>query len=69
MKRAAGRHAAGGRAEGRLPRRPAAGAEQARADLKYREARRAPVSSDCGWETDPATLRRVRDALAPGRQP
>jgi hypothetical protein len=69
MIRAAGRHAAGERAEDRLPRRPAAGAEQAGADLKYREARRAPVSGDSGWATGPAVLRRVRDALAPGRQP
>jgi hypothetical protein len=59
-----GRHAAGGQPEGSLPRRSAAGAEQARAHLAYRGTRRAPGSGGPGWVTDPALLRRVRDALA-----
>lgn len=69
MIRAAGRHAAGERAEDRLPRRPAAGAEQARAHLEHQGAYRAPGPGGPGWAVGPAVLRRVRDALASGGQP
>jgi len=58
---AGGRH----RAAGTLPRRPAAGAEQARAHLEYRGTHRAP-----GADAPPlAVLRRVRDALMSGGLP
>jgi hypothetical protein len=74
MGRAAGTDAAGGRhrAPGALPRRPAAGAVEARAHLEYRGAHRVPGPGGRGWAADPAVLRRVRDALAgdaviPGR--
>ncbi|HEY6310700.1 MAG TPA: hypothetical protein VIY52_07820 [Streptosporangiaceae bacterium] len=50
---------------GGLPQRPAAGAAQARAHLEYRGAHRAPGPDRPGL----AVLRRVRDALASGRQP
>jgi hypothetical protein len=50
----------------RLTVRPAAGAALARAHLEYREAHRAPEADKPRWITDPAVLRRVRDALAPG---
>jgi hypothetical protein len=60
---ARGRH----RAAGGLPRRPAAGADQARAQLEYLGTHRGPGSP--GWATGPAVLRRVRDALASGGQP
>ena len=53
------------RAAGALPRRPWAGAEQARAYLEYRGVHRAPGPDSPGL----AVLRRVRDALASGRQP
>jgi hypothetical protein len=56
---AGGRH----RAAGALPRRPAAGAGQARAHLEYWGAHRAP-----GWAVNLAVLRRVRDALVSGRR-
>lgn len=69
MIRAAGRHATGERAEGRLPRRPAAGAEQARAHLEHQGAYRALGPDGPGWAAGPAALRRVRDALASGMQP
>ena len=59
-----GRHQAGG-----LPWRPAAGAAQARAHLEYLGAHRAPRPCGPLWATGPAVLRRVRDALASGRQP
>jgi hypothetical protein len=68
MERAAGKNAAGGRyqAAAGLPARPAAGAAQARGHLEYQGAHRAPGSEGPGWRNDPAVLRRVRDALAPG---
>ncbi|HET9969184.1 MAG TPA: hypothetical protein VFQ68_13195 [Streptosporangiaceae bacterium] len=47
-----------------LPARPATGATQAREHLERQRAyRKGPP-----WVTDPAVLRRVRDALAPGGQ-
>jgi hypothetical protein len=68
MERAARINAAGGRhqAAGRLPGRPAAGTALARAHLEYTGPHREPGSGTSGWITDPAVLRRVRDALAPG---
>jgi hypothetical protein len=68
MERAAGRDDAGGRhrASGGLPARPAAGAALARAHLEYAGPHREPGAGRSGWITDPAVLRRVRDALAPG---
>jgi hypothetical protein len=60
-----GRH----RAPGRLPRRPAVGAAQARADLEYRAAHRAPRPDSRSWAVSPAVLRRVRDALTSGGRP
>jgi hypothetical protein len=68
MSRAAGRDGAGGRhrAPGGLPRRPVAGAAQARAELEYRAAHRAPGPDDLSWAPSLAVLRRVRDALASG---
>jgi hypothetical protein len=62
---AGGRH----RTAGGLPRRPAAGADQARAHLEYQGAHRAPGPDGPGWATGPAVLRRVRDALASGGRP
>jgi hypothetical protein len=49
-----------------LPGRPAAGAALARAHLEYAGPHREPGAGRSGWITDPAVLRRVRDALAPG---
>jgi hypothetical protein len=68
MQRAAGRDDARGRhqAAGGLPARPPTGAELARAHLEYRRAHRAPGAEEPRWITDPAILRRVRDALASG---
>jgi hypothetical protein len=64
MKLAAGGDGPGGRHRaGRLPRRPTAGAEQARAHLEYQSAHRVPGGPH--W----AVLRRVRDALTSGRAP
>ena len=53
------------RAPGRLPRRPAAGAEQARAHLEYQGVHRAPGPDSPGL----AVLRWVRDALVSGGRP
>jgi hypothetical protein len=71
MRRTAGPDAAGGRhgAGDGLPRRPEEGAADARAHLEYRGARRAPGRDGPGRVTDMRLLRRVRDALASGRQP
>jgi hypothetical protein len=71
MELAAGRDGAGGRhqAAGGLPARPAAGAALARTHLEYQGAHRAPGTKGPGWVSDPAILRRVRDALASGGQP
>ena len=72
MSRAAGRDGAEGRHQtaGGLPERPAAGTTQARAHLEYQDAHRARDGTALGgWVTDVALLRRVRDALASGRQP
>jgi hypothetical protein len=60
-----GRH----RTAGGLPRRPTAGAAQAKAYLEYQGAHRAPGPDGPSWAAGPAVLRRVRDALASGRQP
>jgi hypothetical protein len=69
MEWAAWMNAAGGQqVAGVLTRRPAAGAALARAHLEYRGAHRAPEAGGPRWITDPAVLRRVRDALAPGGQ-
>lgn len=69
MEWAAWMNAAGGQqVAGVLPRRPAAGAALASAHLEYRGAHRAPEAGGPCWITDPAVLRRVRDALAPGGQ-
>jgi hypothetical protein len=54
---------------GGLPRRPAAGAAAARPELEHRAAHRAPGPDGPGWTPSLALLRRVRDALASGRQP
>ncbi len=69
MERAAPMNAARGRhqAADDLPARPAAGAAQARAHLEHRGTHREP-GRGIGWITDPAVLRRVRDALVPGGQ-
>jgi hypothetical protein len=71
MGRAADGDAGGGRhrAPGGLPRRPAAGAAQVRADLEYRAAHRAPGPDGHGWSASLAVLLRVRDALASGGRP
>jgi hypothetical protein len=71
MSRAAGRDGAEGRHQAAygLPQRPAAGTAQARTHLEYRGAHRAPGRDGPGWVTDVGLLRRVRDALASGRQP
>lgn len=71
MGRPAGRDAGGGRhrAAGGLPRRPAAGSAHVRAELEHRAAHRAPEPEGPGWGAGLAVLRRVRDALASGRQP
>jgi hypothetical protein len=63
-------HRSGGwhRAAAGLPRRPAEGADQVRAYLEVRGAHRAPGLDGPGWAISPAVLRRVRDALAAGRQ-
>jgi hypothetical protein len=61
---ARGQHRAAG-----LPRRPTAGAEQARAHLEYRGAHRAAGPDSGGWAASVAVLRRVRDALASGGRP
>jgi hypothetical protein len=58
----------GGRHQAGLPARPAAGAALARTHLEYAGPHRAPGAGRSGWITDPAVLRRVRDALAPGGQ-
>lgn len=50
----------------RLTARPPAGAALARAHLEYRGARQPAGSQTLSWQNDPAVLRRVRDALAPG---
>ena len=60
-----GRH----RAQGGLPRRPAAGAAAARADLEHRGAHWPPGPDGHGWAASLAVLRRVRDALASGGRP
>jgi hypothetical protein len=52
-----------------LPRRRAAGAEQAGAHLEYRGTHRAPGPHGPGWAVSPAVLRRVRDALMSGGHP
>jgi hypothetical protein len=71
MSRAAGRDGAEGRhqAAGGLPKRSAGGTAQAKAHLEYRGAHRASGRDGPGWVTDVELLRRVRDALASGRQP
>ena len=71
MSRAAGTDGAEGRhqAAGGLPQRPVAGTAQARAHLEYRGGHRASGRDGPGWVTDVGVLRRVRDALASGRQP
>jgi hypothetical protein len=67
MEWAAWMNAAGGQqVAGVLPCRPAAGAALARAHLAYQGAHRAPGANGPGWVSDPAILRRVRDALASG---
>jgi hypothetical protein len=68
MERAAGRDGARSRHQvtGGLPARPAAGAALARAHLEHQEAHRAPEANGPGWVSDPAILRRVRDALVSG---
>jgi hypothetical protein len=67
MEWAAWMNAAGGQqVAGALPRRPAAGAALARAHLEYRGAHRAPELNGPRWVSDPAILRRVRDALTSG---
>jgi hypothetical protein len=68
MERAAGRDGAGRRRRkaGGLPARPTAGGALARAHLEYRGAHRAPEMNGPRGTIDPAILRRVRDALAPG---
>ncbi len=70
MERATGRDSSGGRRReaDSLPARTAAGAALARAHLEYRGAHRAPEAGGPRWVVDPAVLRRVRDALAPGGQ-
>ena len=71
MGRAAGQDARRGRhrAAGGLPRRPAASAAAARADLEYRAAHRAPRPDAAGWAASLDVLRRVRDALTAGGWP
>ena len=54
------------RVPGGLPARPEAGAAQARAHLEHQGAHRVPGAPGPGQQTDPAVLRRVRDALASG---
>jgi hypothetical protein len=68
--RTTGRDGAGGRhqAEGSLPGRPDAGAALARAHLEHLGPHREPGAGRPDWITDPAILRRVRDALASGGQ-
>jgi hypothetical protein len=56
------------RTAGGLPVRPAAGTVQARAYLEDRGPCQAPESGGLAWRTDPAVLRRVRDALSAGGQ-
>jgi hypothetical protein len=59
---AGGRH----RAPEALPRRPAAGTDRVRAELKHQAAHRAPEPAAAHWAISVAVLRRVRDALAAG---
>ena len=67
MEWAAWMNAAGGQqVTGALPRRPAAGAALATAHLEHLGPHREPGAGRSGWITDPAVLRRVRDALASG---
>jgi len=54
------------RVPGGLPARPAAGAAQARERLEHQGAHRVPGVPGPARQTDPAVLRRVRDALAAG---
>jgi hypothetical protein len=71
MGRPADRDAGGGRhrAAGRLPRRPAGGADRIRADLEHQAAHQAWEPDVAGLAASLAVLRRVRDALASGGQP
>jgi hypothetical protein len=70
MSRAAERQCRGTASGGSgLPRRPAAGTAQAMAHLDYPGTHRAPGRDGPGWVKDVGLLRRVRDALASGRQP
>jgi len=57
------------RTPGGLPRRPAAGTDQVRAELEHQAAHRAPELEAPRWAVSVAVLRRVRDALAVGGQP
>jgi hypothetical protein len=57
------------RAAAGLPRRPAEGAAAARAHREHQGAHRAPGPDGPAWASGVAVLRRVRDALASGRQP